>query len=74
MKTIKMTPTWKQIIPLMLLCWENDELSVDSRTELRIEFDRLAEAADKWNEMQKAKVPYEQRSAREAMLSDGGES
>lgn len=54
MKTIKMTPTWKQIIPLMLLCWENDELGVESRTELRIEFDRLAEAADKWNEMQKA--------------------
>ena len=54
MKTIKMTPTWKQVMPLMLVCWGNDDLSMDSRTELRIEFDRLAEAADKWNALQAA--------------------
>jgi hypothetical protein len=53
MKTINLTPSWESILPLMLVCIENKELRQSSRVELHEEFRRMAEAADKYNEMQR---------------------
>ena len=53
-KTIDMTPTWKQVLPMMIMCIENPDLMPESRIDLRLEFDRMAEAADKFNALQQA--------------------
>jgi hypothetical protein len=53
-KTVKIIPSWRAWLPMMLLCVENDDLSLTSRRELHEEFARMAEAADKFNELQRA--------------------
>lgn len=45
MKTIKATPTWRALLPVML------EVSRDGcPPDIRREFERMAEAADLWNQ------------------------
>lgn len=48
METIDLTPTWKQILPALLLIL--DRGSKQGRDSAIEELNRMAEAADAWNE------------------------
>lgn len=53
-ESVKVVPSWSAIVPMMLLCIENNDLDGGSRRDLHEEFRRMAEAADKYNELQRA--------------------
>jgi hypothetical protein len=48
--TIDMTPTWRDLLPAMLALMEQRKLPALTRSDVRREFARMAQAADKWNE------------------------
>lgn len=45
---VDITPTWEDILPVMLMVLENAS-DPDAQRKIRDEFRRMAEAADKWN-------------------------
>ena len=51
MQTVDCTPTWKGILPLYLAIIAN---SGTVTPEVRAELGRMAEAADKWGDLQRA--------------------
>ena len=57
METIDLTPTWSGILPGLLAVIENG--TGEGRQMARVELARMAQAADKYNELAKATKPQE---------------
>ena len=49
--TIDNTPTWSVLTPMMLLVYSTTD-NMATKKEMAIEFDRMAEAADRYNQQQ----------------------
>lgn len=60
-KTIDMTPTWKEILPTWLRIAREayQQKQVNNIYSFEQEMARMAEAADKWNAWAKENVPVE---------------
>lgn len=63
-ETIDVTPTWSALLPVMLDVYANNKLPREYTKEtlynlkqVTIEFERMAAAADKYNELVKASKP-----------------
>ena len=50
MKTIDITPKWKQVAQVMLLVLDNPKSTKESRNEVKKEFIRMAGIVDEMNE------------------------
>ena len=49
--TIDMTPTWSALTPMMLLVYSTTD-NMKTKKEMAEDFDRMAEAADRYNQQQ----------------------
>lgn len=52
-KTIDLTPSWQCILPSILMVLEN-ATTEEAKENMRLELRRMAEAADRWNDMQRS--------------------
>jgi hypothetical protein len=63
METIDCTPTWEGLLPMMIYMLDPKNVQKDKREEVRAnitaEFQRMAQAADKWNAHRKAEEAAE---------------
>ena len=61
MRTLDLTPTWTEVLGLLLAVYETGK--GDARTQALAELRRMAQAADSYNELIKKK-PKEQKRKR----------
>jgi hypothetical protein len=55
MRTIDLAPSWQEVLPILLAAVEDG--TAEGRKIARKELARMAEAADKYNELAKAAKP-----------------
>lgn len=48
-KTVDVTPSWEGLVPVMLQLWSQERAATQTRWDIKQEFIRMAQAADKWN-------------------------